>query len=110
MLVLGTVAALERPTYGYRVVQELERGGFGKVKGGTLYPILARLEQRGWITSSWGEGDGGPGRKYVEITLEGRAQQQQALESWEMFRNAIDGGLSGVPPSSQRVRGLNSDD
>lgn len=86
--VLAIVAA-EGTTYGYRISQRLEAAGLGKVKGGTLYPILARLENDGLVTSAWGEGDGGPGRKFVSITDTGRAEVARHREAWDAFARLI---------------------
>lgn len=84
------IIAAQGETYGYVIIQHLERAGFGKVKGGTLYPILARLEAEGLITSRWGEGDGGPGRKFVAITESGREEMTGLRERWSAFAASID--------------------
>jgi PadR family transcriptional regulator PadR len=36
------------PSYGYALAQSLEQAGLGTVKGGTLYPLLGRLEASSW--------------------------------------------------------------
>lgn len=87
--VLAIIAA-EETTYGYRILQRLEEAGFGKVKGGTLYPILARFERDGWVTSSWGAGDGGPGRKFVSITAAGRREIDRRHAQWQVFSAGVD--------------------
>ncbi len=84
------VIAAEHTTYGYQIAQRLARAGFGKIKGGTLYPILARLEKDGLISSSWGEGDGGPGRKFVSITGAGREEIAQRRQEWREFTTTVD--------------------
>ena len=88
-LVLAAVSAEREPTYGYRIVQRLEAAGLGRIKGGTLYPILARLEAAGFTSSHWGEGDGGPGRKFVTLTESGRARLKALETSWASFSNTI---------------------
>ncbi|WP_223881181.1 PadR family transcriptional regulator [Nesterenkonia ebinurensis] len=45
----------------------LEEAGLGRIKGGTLYPILSEYESSGLLTASWQEGEGGPGRKVFSI-------------------------------------------
>lgn len=47
------------PTYGYAIAQALEEAGLGAVKGGTLYPLLARFEQAGLVDVEWRPGTGG---------------------------------------------------
>lgn len=83
LCVLSVVA--ERETYGYAVAQRLQEAGLGVVKGGTLYPVLARLEQDGLLASSWREGDGGPGRKYFAVTAAGRAALAERARDWTTF-------------------------
>ena len=60
--------------HGYLVAARLAEAGLGEVKGGTLYPILARLEDSGWVASAWEPGVGGPGRKVFHLTDAGRAR------------------------------------
>jgi PadR family transcriptional regulator PadR len=83
------VIAAEGTTYGYQILQHLDEAGLGKIKGGTLYPILARLEAEGWITSTWGEGDGGPGRKFVSITDTGREEIARRTADWGSFAKMV---------------------
>ena len=83
LCVLAVVA--EGETYGYAIAQRLERVGLGQIKGGTLYPILLRLEQDGLVTSSWGAGQGGPGRKFYRITDVGTAELRQRSDDWHAF-------------------------
>ena len=72
-------------TYGYHIGRRISEGGLGIVKGGTLYPLLTRLEQGGEITASWRDGDGGPGRKYYAITPVGRQQLKSLRADWQTF-------------------------
>lgn len=83
LCVLAVVA--EEQTYGYAVAQRLQEAGLGTVKGGTLYPVLTRLEQEGLLTSSWREGDGGPGRKFFAATPAGHAALRERTTSWLTF-------------------------
>jgi PadR family transcriptional regulator, regulatory protein PadR len=83
LCVLAVVA--EEETYGYAVAQRLQAAGLGTVKGGTLYPVLTRLEQDGLLTSTWREGDAGPGRKFFSVTRAGRTALQDRTASWLVF-------------------------
>jgi PadR family transcriptional regulator PadR len=85
--VLAIVADAE--TYGYVIGQRLRAAGLGIVKGGTLYPILTRLEEDGLLTSSWRAGDGGPGRKYFTITAAGRRAVRGQVEDWHTFTGRV---------------------
>jgi PadR family transcriptional regulator PadR len=83
LCVLGVLA--DGPTYGYAIASRLEGAGLGSVKGGTLYPLLARLQADGLVESAWQAGDGGPGRKYFTLTAEGRSRLAGQTRQWEQF-------------------------
>jgi PadR family transcriptional regulator PadR len=73
VLELCVLAAVARePSHGYAVAAQFAEHGLGVVKGGTLYPLLARLEACGFVTAEWQVGEGGPGRKVFTATPEGR--------------------------------------
>lgn len=75
----------EGETYGYLIAQRLEDAGLGNIKGGTLYPLLSRHEANGLVTSTWREGDGGPGRKFYRITPEGTRELERLRKDWKAF-------------------------
>jgi PadR family transcriptional regulator, regulatory protein PadR len=56
------------------------------IQNGSLYPVLARLETAGWLTSSWEEQDprtaGRPRRRYYRLTSLGQAQGAAALDEF----------------------------
>jgi PadR family transcriptional regulator PadR len=83
LCVLGVVA--DGPTYGYAIAARLEQAGLGQVRGGTLYPLLARLEADGLVQSAWRAGEGGPGRKYFTLTGPGREQLRARAGEWGRF-------------------------
>ena len=83
LCVLSVVADGE--TYGYAVAQRLQEAGLGAVKGGTLYPVLARLELDGLLVSSWREGAGGPGRKFFAVTPAGASALTERVADWTTF-------------------------
>lgn len=94
LVVLSVVANGE--TYGYAVAQQLKSSGLGTVKGGTLYPILNRLEGEGLLVSSWREGLGGPGRKFFAVTQRGRAHLDRRTTAWHEFTERAAGLLPDV--------------
>lgn len=73
------------PTYGYAIATSLTDAGFGTVKGGTLYPLLARLEENGFVEVEWRAGEGGPGRKFYTLTAAGRAEHERQSNAWLHF-------------------------
>ena len=93
LAVLRTVA--DGPTYGYVIGKRLEEAGLGRIKGGTLYPILGRLEAEGLVTSEWREGDGGPGRKYFAITPAGTTALDERVSRWADFSRLTTELLNG---------------
>jgi PadR family transcriptional regulator PadR len=94
LCVLALVA--ERDTYGYAIAQRLEAANFGRIKGGTLYPILLRLEQDGLVSSAWQAGEAGPGRKFFRITPRGRSELRSRHAGWTAFTAATDELLSSA--------------
>jgi PadR family transcriptional regulator PadR len=77
------------PTYGYALASALEVGGFGAIKGGTLYPLLTRFELAGWIEAEWRPGTGGPGRKYFALTELGRQELDEQSAQWQAFTGTV---------------------
>ncbi|MFW3169758.1 PadR family transcriptional regulator [Geodermatophilus sp. CPCC 206100] len=94
LCVLAVVAQEE--TYGYAIAQRLQEAGLGVVKGGTLYPVLNRLEQDGLVTSSWREGAGGPGRKFFTVTPRGTGHLAERTRAWDTFTERAAGLLPSV--------------
>ena len=83
LCVLGVLE--DGPTYGYAIAHRLAEAGLGVVKGGTLYPLLTRLEREKLVEATWRAGDGGPGRKFFELTGEGRAELTRRDVLWAEF-------------------------
>lgn len=92
LCVLRTMA--EGPTYGYAIAAELAEAGFGDIKGGTLYPLLARLEKNDLVTVEWRAGEAGPGRKYFALTEAGRTELEQGIRQWRWFSAMVTDHLS----------------
>ncbi|MFE4465328.1 PadR family transcriptional regulator [Oerskovia sp. NPDC056781] len=84
------------PTYGYAIAARLADGGLGVIKGGTLYPLLGRLETGGLVTVEWRAGDGGPGRKYYDLTDAGRDELAQRAALWEAFTRTTGDLVTGA--------------
>lgn len=89
----------EEPMYGYALMATLEArsGGFFAIKEGTLYPVLYRLEDGGYITSSWAQEPArrGAQRKYYAITPAGREQLRQGEAALAAFSKAINAVMEG---------------
>jgi PadR family transcriptional regulator PadR len=87
LCVLATLARGE--SYGYELAQSLESAGLGPIAGGTLYPVLLRLERSGLVTAHWREGRSGPARKYYRISQAGGAMVRLAAADWDAFAGAV---------------------
>lgn len=83
---LAILALLQdREMYGYEIAQELSLRSAGqiKVKEGTLYPILYRLEEKGVITNYWqAPKNRGKPRKYYQMTPKGQEYYQHYQAEW----------------------------
>lgn len=79
----------KRETYGYEIIQQLDEysEGYYKLKEGTLYPILYRLEDSGWIESYrvFSEEERKVPRKYYKITEKGIETLQDQIDFWRRF-------------------------
>ena len=85
--ILGALTA--GPLHGYGIAQTLAARGFGTLRGGSLYPVLARLEEAGHVSTRWVEGKGGPGRKDYALTDAGRAEYADAVASFRALGAAL---------------------
>ncbi len=64
-------------------------GGTFDVKPGSLFPALYRLEEQGWLTSTWGESENKRRAKFYAITPAGRRQLQQETKTWTRLSAAM---------------------
>ena len=87
---LAVLASLtEGRLHGYAIAQSLAAQGFGLLKGGSLYPVLGRLEEAGHVEATWVEGQGGPGRREYELTTGGRDRLETELVSWHELADTL---------------------
>jgi PadR family transcriptional regulator, regulatory protein PadR len=56
-----------------------------RLNQGSLYPALLRLEQKGWISSEWGESENNRRARFYQLTKAGKKQLQKEAAEWEMF-------------------------
>jgi PadR family transcriptional regulator len=84
-------------SYGYQLSQALELAGLGPIQGGTLYPVLLRLQRSGLVTAHWRDGTSGPARKYYQLSAVGRHTLREANAEWNAFTAGVDGILREVP-------------
>jgi transcriptional regulator len=95
---LLVLAVLEtQPRHGYDISKliHLRSGGVLSFHVTSLYPLLYRLEERGWITGKWIEKPDQRRRRYYTITAEGQKVLSAQRKSWKEFVTAI-GRVTGV--------------
>jgi PadR family transcriptional regulator PadR len=90
------------PTYGYAIATRLAEAGLGTVKGGTLYPLLGRMETAGWVSVEWRPGEGGPGRKFYALTRTGRTEARDQAERWSRFTATVHTLIDDPPASGEK--------
>ncbi|HEY9284493.1 MAG TPA: PadR family transcriptional regulator [Pyrinomonadaceae bacterium] len=96
LLVLKALAP--GPLHGLGVshrIEQITRGAF-QVKPGSLFPALHRMEEAGWLQSSWGESENNRRAKYYRLTRAGRRQLEAEIESWQRIALAITSALKAV--------------
>jgi transcriptional regulator len=96
LLILKTLALSELHGLGIaRRIEQVTRGTF-QVKPGSLFPALHRMEQAGWLTSSWGESETGRRAKYYRLSRAGRRQLKTETEEWGRIAMAMSSALKAT--------------
>ena len=94
LVILSLVEA--RPRHGYELSKLIESRSEGVVRYNvaSLYPLLYRLEQRGWLQGRWVEKAGQRRRRYYRLTAAGKKILAAQRSSWDAFVAAI-GRITG---------------
>src|SRR5262245_30985662 len=89
LLILSLVETRSR--HGYEISKLIEQRSNGRVrfKVASLYPLLYRLEERGWIAGRWIEKAGERRRRFYRLTAEGRRVLAAQRDHWKEFVDAI---------------------
>ncbi len=98
LLVLSLVE--DRPRHGYEIGKLIEQrsGGVVQFHVASLYPLLYRLEKRGWIHGRWVERAGQRRRRFYRITPQGRKILAAQRSMWQEFVAAIN-RVVGIKPA-----------
>lgn len=90
LLVLRTLEA-RGPSHGYALCGYIQSASTDllRVEEGSLYPALHRMEQEGWLKSSWYITEKGRKAKFYELTARGRSQLAVEKESWERLTRGV---------------------
>ena len=75
---------LQGESYGYAIIQDIRKRSRDQIvwTDGMLYPVLHRMERKGWIQSRWREAENGRKRKYYSIKKEGAKALNEQREQW----------------------------
>src|SRR5947209_2404084 len=89
MLILRVLRA--GPAHGFTIAQQIEGRSEAAlfVEQGSLYPALHRLEDRGWIASSWGVSDNNRRARFYSLTSAGRKQLVAEANRWDQLVKAV---------------------
>jgi PadR family transcriptional regulator PadR len=89
MMILKSLALDQMHGLGIsRRIEQLTKGTF-QVKPGSLFPALHRMEEEGWLTSSWGESENNRRAKFYRLTKAGRRQLDSETQRWGRISLAI---------------------
>src|SRR5215467_15625413 len=88
LLILRTLASADM--HGWGISQRLQQisNDVLQVNQGSLYPALYRLEQQGWVASSWGDSENNRRAKFYSLTRSGHKQLAEETASWERITAA----------------------
>ena len=90
LLILSLVEA--RARHGYEIGKLIESRSAGTIRfsAAALYPLLYRLETRGWISGKWLEQPGQRRRRFYRLTADGRRMLGEQRTTWKAFAAAIN--------------------
>ncbi len=102
LMVMKTLSAMG-PMHGYGIARRIEQVSGNEVllNQGTIYASLVRLEQRGWIASSWGVSGNNRRAKFYAITVVGRRQIEEGSLYWRRLTDVMDRVLALGPGVSE---------
>lgn len=89
LLLLSVLEA--RPRHGYELGKLIESLSGGRLMFhiDSLYPLLYRLEERGWIRGKWVENTTGPRRRFYQLTSTGTRVLSRQRKTWDEFVEAV---------------------
>jgi len=96
LLILKSLSLGEMHGLGIaRRVEQITQGAF-LVKPGSLFPALHRMEEAGWLVSSWGESENNRRAKYYRLSAAGRRQLRAESRIWDRISVAIATALQAT--------------
>ena len=98
MCILGIIS--EGEAYPSDIITKLKEAQMIVVEG-TLYPLLNRLKNAGFLSYNWKESTSGPPRKYYHITDEGMNFLRILKESWDQLVTAVEQSTKKITNSNE---------
>jgi PadR family transcriptional regulator, regulatory protein PadR len=96
LLILKSLALGELHGLGVsRRIEQITKGTF-RVKPGSLFPALHRMEEAGWLAASWGASENNRRAKYYKLTAAGRRQFENEVGEWKRVAIAISLALQAT--------------
>ncbi len=90
ILELCILSILEKEdAYPTEILEQLKEAKLIVVEG-TLYPLLNRLKDAGYLTYNWQESNQGPPRKYYHLTTDGKKFLKELIENWEDMVKSVN--------------------
>jgi len=89
---LAILALLDQePLHGYEISKRIAQttGGVLQFNLASLYPLLYRMEKRGWVSARWEQAPSGRQRRYYHLTPKGKKQLAPLREEWGRFFQAL---------------------
>lgn len=79
-----------RPAYGYEITARLREMGFSDIVEGTVYALLIRIEQRGFVDVEKHPSEKGPPRKVYSLNAQGREYLDEFWRTWDFLAQRIE--------------------
>jgi len=87
-IVLAILAG--RPAYGYEITAWLREMGFSDIAEGTVYALLIRIEQRGFVDVEKVPSEKGPPRKVYSLNAQGQAYLEDFWRTWSFLAERLE--------------------
>lgn len=87
-IVLATLAV--QPAYGYEITARLRERGFADIAEGTIYALLVRFEQRGFVDVEKISSERGPSRKVYSLNANGQEYLEEFWRTWVFLAEQLE--------------------
>jgi transcriptional regulator len=90
LLIMRTIAL--EPMHGWAIAQRIQQisDDLLRVRQGSLYPALHRLEHQGWITADWGASENNRRARFYSLTKAGRTQLAIEVSKWDRLSAGVN--------------------